>query len=111
MKKKELNKAINDTPFRNSVIHNVDNNVIIETRQDVTVIIEDNNNQRKYTDKRTRWGDDLFDNKIASIPLTVFDELNKRGIVRGFHVIDQKAFKKFLNDPDNRVFRTREGIV
>jgi hypothetical protein len=111
MKRKELNQAINDTPIRGYVRHNIDDNVIIETRQDVTDIIEDNNNQRKYTDKRTRWGDDLFDNKIASIPLTVFDELNKRGIVRGFQVIDQKAFKKFLNDPDNRVFRTREGIV
>jgi len=64
-----------------------------------------------HTDKHTRWGDDIFDNKIASIPMTVFDELNKRGIVRGFHVIDQKAFRKFLNDPDNKVFRTREGTV
>ena len=31
--------------------------------------------------------------------------------MRGFHVIDQKGFRKFLNDPDNRVFRTREGTV
>ena len=99
------------TTFRTNIAHDTDNGLVIETRQDITDILEDNNNQRKYTDKRTRWGDDLFDNKIASIPLTVFDELNKRGIVRGFQVIDQKAFKKFLNDPDNRVFRTREGIV
>jgi hypothetical protein len=43
--------------------------------------------------------------------MTVFDELNKKGIVRGFHVIDHKAFRRFLNDPDNKVFRTREGTV
>jgi len=26
-------------------------------------------------------------------------------------VIDEKAFKMFLNDPDNRFFRTRPGQV
>jgi hypothetical protein len=25
--------------------------------------------------------------------------------------LDQKALKKWLNDPDNRVFRTRGGVV
>ena len=99
------------TTFRTNVVHDTDNGLVIETRQDITDIIEDNNNQRKYTDKRTRWGDDIFDNKIARIPMTVFDELNKKGIMRGFHVIDQKGFRKFLNDPDNKVFRTREGTV
>lgn len=98
-------------PFRSNIAHKTDNGLVIETKQDITDIIDDNYNQRKYTDKRTRWGDDLFDNKIASIPMTVFDELNKKGIMRGFHVIDQNGFKRFLNDPDNVVFRTREGKV
>jgi hypothetical protein len=101
----------NPITFRTSVVHDTDSGLVIETRQDITDIIDSNYNQRKHTDKHTRWGDDIFDNKIASIPMTVFDELNKRGIVRGFHVIDQKAFRKFLNDPDNKVFRTREGTV
>jgi len=52
-----------------------------------------------------------FDNKIASIPMTVIDSLNHKGIMRGFHIVDQKRFKEFLNNPDNRVFRTREGKV
>ena len=97
--------------FRTNVVHDTDDGLVIETRQDITDIIDSNYNQRKHTDKHTRWGDDIFDNKIASIPMTVFDELNKKGIMRGFHVIDQKGFRKFLNDPDNRVFRTREGTV
>jgi hypothetical protein len=25
--------------------------------------------------------------------------------------LDQKALKKWLNDPDNKVFRTRGGVV
>ena len=85
--------------------------IFLATKQDVTDIIENNNAQRKLTDKNTRWGDDVFDNKIASIPMTVIDSLNHKGIMRGFHIVDQKRFKEFLNDPDNRVFRTREGRV
>jgi len=53
----------------------------------------------------------LFGNKVASIPLTVIDDLNKIGIMRGFHVVDEKRFKAWLNNSDNRVFRTRTGVV
>ena len=49
--------------------------------------------------------------KIASLPMVVIDDLNKKGIMRGFAVMDQKRFKAFLNDPDNRFFRTRPGEV
>ena len=53
----------------------------------------------------------MFDNKIASIPMTVIDRLNQKGIMRGFHVLDQKKFKEWLNDPDNRFFRTKQGRI
>jgi hypothetical protein len=53
----------------------------------------------------------LFGNKIASVPLVVIDDLNKKGIMRGFHVVDQARFKEWLNNPDNRAFRTRPGRV
>ena len=53
----------------------------------------------------------MFGNKIASVPLTVIDELNKQGIMRGFHVLDQARFKAWLNHPDNRAFRTRPGRI
>jgi hypothetical protein len=49
--------------------------------------------------------------KVASIPLTVIDQLNRKGIMRGFAVINDKEFRKFLNDPENRFFRTRPGRV
>jgi hypothetical protein len=70
-----------------------------------------NRTNKNITKHQPSWGSDVFDNKIASIPLTVIDELNKQGIMRGFHVLDQKKFKEFLNNPDNRFFRTKQGRI
>ena len=89
--------------------HNTNGGYVIETKQDVTDIIE--KNKQEYNNSSTKWGEDVFDNKIASIPLTVVDNLNKQGIMRGFHVLDQKKFFAWLNDPDNRFFRTKQGRV
>tara|TARA_B110000908_G_scaffold115437_1_gene135349 strand:+ start:528 stop:824 length:297 start_codon:yes stop_codon:yes gene_type:complete len=89
--------------------HNTDDGKIIETNQDVTDIIE--KNKQEYNNNSTKWGDELFDNKIASIPMTVVDKLNQEQIMRGFHVLDQKKFFAWLNDPDNRFFRTKKGRI
>jgi hypothetical protein len=86
-----------------------DGGLIIQTSQDVTDIVEQN--KKEYNENNGSWGGELFDNKIASIPMTVIDDLNKKGIMRGFHVIDQKKFRLWLNDPDNRFFRTRQGRI
>lgn len=86
-----------------------DGGLIIQTSQDVTDIVEQN--KKEYNADNGRWGDDIFSNKIASIPLTCIDELNKQGIMRGFHVLDQKKFRAWLNHPDNRFFRTKKGTV
>ena len=53
----------------------------------------------------------MFDNKIASIPMTVIDDLNHKQIMKGFQIIDVKKFKEFLNHPDNRFFRTKQGRI
>jgi len=47
----------------------------------------------------------------ASIPAEIINTLNREGIMRGYHILDQKALVKWLNNPDNRVFRTRGGTV
>lgn len=95
---------------RQSVAHNTDDGIVIATEQDITEIIEQN--KREYNASSTTWGDgDVFSNKIASIPFTVIDELNKQKIMRGFHVLDSKRFKAWLNNPDNRFFRTKQGTV
>lgn len=75
---------------------------VIETVQNMDVD-ESNRRQRVETDKRTKWNDI---NRVASIPLSVYYDLKRRGIAD-----DPKALKKWLNDRDNRVFRTREGTL
>jgi len=98
--------------FRQSVAHaDGDGGIIVETRQDITANIEQNLKEFNSYDERAKWSDDIFGNKIASIPLTVIDDLNAKGIMRGFAVIDEKQMKAWLNNPDNRFFRTRPGKV
>ena len=103
-------KLLKKDELRQSVSHDTDEGIVIATQQDVTDIIEQN--KREYNASSTTWGDgDVFSNKIASIPFTVIDELNKQKIMRGFHVVDSKRFKAWLNNPDNRFFRTKQGTV
>jgi hypothetical protein len=44
--------------------------------------------------------------KVASIPLSVLYDLKARGIAD-----DPKKMKAWLNDPDNRAFRTRDARI
>lgn len=98
--------------MRKQVAHSDgDGGLIVQTIQDVSEIIDQNINEFNSYDERAKWSDHAFGNKVASIPLTVIDDLNKKGIMRGFHVLDEKAFRNWLNHPDNRFFRTRPGVV
>ena len=73
------------------------------TEQDVTPHLEASKAQYANTDERARWGEWQ---KVATIPLSVLTELKKRGITES-----QPKMKKWLNDPENRYFRTRPGRV
>ena len=102
----------NPVKFRDSTVHSDgDGGIIIETKQDISAILEQNQKEYNSFDERARWSDHLFGNKVASIPMTVIDDLNAKGIMRGFAVLDEKRFKAWLNERDNRVFRTRTGVV
>lgn len=85
-----------------------DGGLIIKTTQDISAIIEKNKREYNAVDEKARWGEW---SKIGSIPLVVIQDLNAKGILRGFAVVDQKRFKDWLNDPENRYFRTRPGRV
>ena len=74
---------------------------VIQTRQETTQIVEAN--KIAYNDAPDRWGDMT---RIASIPASIYFDLKKKGIVD-----DPAAFKRWLSDPDNRFFRTREGAL
>ena len=76
----------------------------IETIFDIQAVGE--NNKAKYNsfDERANWNGDMH--HVASIPMSLFYQLKAEGKLE-----DQAYMKRFLNDPDNRVFRTRPGIV
>jgi hypothetical protein len=102
----------NPNNFRQTAVHaDGEGGIVIQTRQDVSDIVEQNKKEYNSYDERARWSDQLFGNKVASIPMTVIDDLNKAGIMRGFAVLDDKRFASWLNDPMNRAWRTRTGVV
>lgn len=73
----------------------------IETNQDVTDLIE--TNKALSNDASGRWGEWQ---RVASIPMNLYMQLREQGVFR-----DQKAIRKWLNDRDNQLFRTRPGKV
>ena len=76
----------------------------IETQQDVTNIVEDNKNLYNATDNKANWTGEWH--WVARIPLSIYYELKSSG-----KLADQAYMKRWLNDPDNRFFRTRPGQV
>lgn len=87
--------------------------IVIKGETDLTEFIDHTKAQFNENPGKTGWSDDLFDkrNKIASLPLAIINDLNAKGIMRGYFIVDQTAMKKWLNDPENQVFRTRGGQV
>ena len=76
----------------------------IESRQDHDVLVEATKARFNSFDQRARWKGDVH--HVASIPNVIVNDLMAKGILR-----DRAAMKRWLNDPDNRVFRTRPGKV
>lgn len=97
--------SISDTRYTVATLQ--DDQVILTTKQDVSEIVEANKQQVNAATKKV----DSVITHVARIPNTVIDVLNKMGIMRGFMVTDEKRFKAWLNDPDNRVWRTYPGSV
>lgn len=73
----------------------------IVAEQEVKSIIEEN--KQLFNDAPTRFGDTA---RVAQIPMVVYMDLKKKGIVN-----DSNEMRKWLNDPENRFFRTRPGRV
>lgn len=80
------------------------NSFVIQTQMAapaVESIIEAN--KTNYNDAAGRWGNGKI---VASIPIHIYWDLKKKGIAD-----DDAAMKRWLNDPDNRFFRTRPGRI
>ena len=77
---------------------------ILRDEQDVTGIVEANRAMRN--DTFGRHPKDGLGRQVASIPLGLFFELYKKGVTR-----NKRDFARWLNDPDNRYFRTDTSVV
>jgi hypothetical protein len=75
---------------------------ITEKVQDVTEIVGANKTLYNAHDERTPFAKDI--ERVASIPVVVWERLKREGIAD-----DRKALLRWLDDPDNRAFRTRPG--
>lgn len=97
-------------PIRTQTVHaDGDGGIIIETAQDVTEIIEANKAQLELDKQRTGHLNELH--HVARIPFTVIDVLNQKGIMKGFNVVDDVGFARWLNDPENAVWKTYKGTI
>lgn len=85
-----------------TVFHDDDDGFYIETVTDVETVVDIAKEEYKES-AGSRFGGIA---KIASIPMGIYMKLQREGVLH-----DQKAFRKWLNDPDNRVFRTRPGRI
>lgn len=74
----------------------------IVTSEDIEPVLAMNHEQKQ--DAADDWKGDVH--KVASLPMSVYMDLKQKGIVD-----DERAFRRWLNDPDNAVFRTRRGKV
>ena len=77
----------------------------IVTQQNVGPILVENEAQRRDAPK-SQYHEKSGLTKVATIPNVVMQELRKQGITS-----DPDRFKAWLNDPENRMFRTRGGKV
>lgn len=75
----------------------------VESVTDVTDVVEDAKANFNLYDERTGWKGDIH--HVARIPSSVWFSLPKE--MRD----DPAALKRWLNDPDQRAFRTRPGRV
>ena len=93
-----------------TIFHHDGQNITFETISDYTDLIEANKASMNNYDERAGFKSDL--NRVASIPLEILFDLKRQGILGdNFMVLNQKAFRQWLNDADNRAFRTRPGVV
>lgn len=84
-------------------MHDDGSDVIIQNTQDVSKLLEANKAEYNQIDEKARWGEW---SRVASIDLTTWLDLKKKGIMD-----DPARLKSWLNNPENRYYRTRPGVV
>jgi hypothetical protein len=90
-----MSKIIRSDGIREQVFHETDSGYVIETKQDIDDILALNKQQLDFDKQRTGFVKETH--HVARIPLTVIDDLNKMGVMKGFVIVDDTAFAKWLN--------------
>ena len=93
-----------------------DNKYHFEDVQDVEPLIDMNKKESNLGNDALRFKGELGKHagmtKVASIPLVVVQQLAKKGIMSTAGGIKDKVrFKKWLNDPENSVFKIYNGNI
>jgi hypothetical protein len=103
-----MRRLIDEDPIvrRRHVFHTEGDDIIVETLQDVEPNLERTKAQfNQFPHKAAqKFKGDMH--KVAEIPLTVWEDLKRRGIAD-----DEAALKRWLDDRDNSVFRTMPGSL
>lgn len=96
-------RRLGDTPGQRirRLWHESSDDVVVETKQDVSDIVAISKEQYKEN-HGAKFSD--FQTMVARIPMGIAMELQRRGILD-----NEERFKAWLNDSDNRVFRTHPG--
>ena len=73
------------------------------------LVVDDVNLKAQYNqfDERAPWKGGMH--KVAEIPLPLFFEMNRK--TGGDFARNPKLVRAWVNDPDNKVFRTRPGRI
>lgn len=104
-------RRLNETPeqaIKRNWLDHADGGVTVHSAQDVSEIIAEN--KFDYNERGgSRWAH--FQNHVARIPTSIWFDGVRRGIFGDTADPEDKNLTAWLNDPDNKAFRTRPGKV
>lgn len=106
-----VSRRFNETPeqaIRRITHEHADGDGVLETIQDVTDVVE--NNKANFKERHGERFND-FSTHVARIPTGIYYDLVRKGIIDEKNDPEGKRLKKWLNDPDNRAWRTRPGKI
>ena len=118
--KKEALLSYDEKTGKTEIYHydQIEERSVIQTRQDIEPILEINRMDYNSFDENARWGNPLKPSQetfhhVARIPEAIMEQMPaelRKGFMSG-KGLNSKTWKKWLNDPHNRMFKTRPGRI
>lgn len=104
-------RAFNETPeqaIRRIHHEHADDSFTVQTVQDVSEVVK--NNKMNF-DERHGERFNEFATHVARIPTGIYYDLMRRGIIDEKNDPEGVRLKAWLNDPDNKAWRSRPGRI